>query len=142
MTAMSGDLPCQNDSGSPFAKAFASKAQLACTQTTGDLKYTIFLDFRLGGFPSGRECFHGYMASSDESIFPVQEVNANNEVTKSYLSKGRLFRWFAQGIDYTVSQRIDGGTDSDLPPADLPEKIYAEMRRMGFITSEGQDCTP
>jgi hypothetical protein len=142
LITMSDELPCQDDSGSPSVKAYASEVQLGCTQTNGDIRYSIFLDFRLGGFPIGLECFHGYLASSDESSFPVQEVNANNEVTKSYLSKGRLFRWFAQGIDYTVLQRIDGGTDSDLPPSDLQEKIYAELMRTGFITSEGNDCTP
>ena len=141
LIAMSDQLPCQDDSGSPSVKAYASEVQLTCTQITGDIKYIIFLDVRLGGFPSGLECFHGYLASRDESSYPVQEMNANHEVTKSYLSKNRLFRWFAQGIDYTVIQRIEGGTASDLPPSDLPERVYQELRQRGFITSDGNDCT-
>lgn len=142
MTAMSAALACQNDSGPLVAKAYASEATLGCTQTTAGNQYSVFLDFRLGGFPSGSECFHGYLASSNESAYPVQEMNANHEVTKSYFTKGRSFLWFAQGIEYWVDERIDGQKDSELPPPGLPDKIYAELIRLGIITSDGSDCTP
>ena len=69
---ISADLPCQEYEWSSIILVDAREAQFECSNTNGENKNTIYISFRRGEDRLGFECFHGYIASSDESSYPVK----------------------------------------------------------------------
>src|SRR5258706_14320708 len=137
---ISADLPCQEYEWSSIVLVDATEAQFECSNTNGENKNTIYISFRRGGDRLGFECFHGYIASSDESIYLVEEDGENGKILDSYTRKERFFTWAAQGVKFTIMDFIDGNQNSTLPSSDLREKIYERVTQLGLITGDGNDC--
>jgi hypothetical protein len=137
---ISADLPCQEYEWSSIVVVNATEARFECSNTSGENKNTIYISFRRSGDQLGFECFHGYIASSDESSYPVQENDENGEILNSYTRKERYFTWTAQGVNFTIIEFIDGNQNSTLPPPDLREKIYERVTQLGLLTGDGNDC--
>ena len=137
---ISADLPCQEYEWSSIVLVDAIEAQFECSITNGENKNTIYISFRRGGDRLGFECFHGYIASSDENIYLVKEGGENGKTLISYTRKERYFTWAAQGVKFTIIEFVDGNQDSPLPSPDLRENIYERITQLGLITGEGNDC--
>ena len=137
---ISADLPCQEYEWSSIVVVDATEAQFECSNTNGENKNTIYISFRLGGDRLGFECFHGYIASSDENSYLVKEGGENGKILNSYTRKERYFTWAAQGVRFTIIEFVDGNQDSPLPSPDLREKIYERVTQLGLITGDGNDC--
>jgi len=137
---ISDDLPCQEYEWLSIVLVNATEAQFECSNTNGENKNTIYISFRLGGDRSGFECFHGYIASSDESSYPVEENGENGQILNSYTHKSRYFTWAAQGVKFTIIEFVDGNQNATLPSPDLREKIYERVTQLGLITGDGNDC--
>jgi len=137
---ISADLPCQEYYWSSIVLVDATEARFECSNTNGENKNTIYLSFRRGEDRLGFECFHGYIASSDESSYPVEEDGENGKILNSYTRKDRFFTWAAQGVKFTIIEFIDGNQNSTLPSPDLREKIYERVTQLGLITGDGNDC--
>ena len=137
---MSADLPCQEYEWSSIVLVDAREAQFECSYENGENKNTIYISFRLSGDRLGLECFHGYIASSDESSYSVKENGENGEILNSYTRKERFFTWTAQGVRFTIIEFIDGNQNSTLPSPDLREKIYESVTQLGLISGDGNDC--
>lgn len=137
---ISADLPCQEYEWSSIILVDATEAQFECSNTNGGNKNTIYISFRRGGDRLGFECFHGYIASSDENSYLVKEGGENGKILKSYTRKERFFAWTAQGVKFTIIEFVDGNQDSPLPSSDLREKIYERVKQLGVITGDGKDC--
>ena len=137
---ISADLPCQEYEWSSIVLVDAREAQFECSYKNGENKNTIYISFRLGGDRLGLECFHGYIASSDESSYPVEENGENGEILNSYTRKERFFTWAAHGVKFTIIEFINGDQNSTLPSPDLREKIYERVTQLGLITGDGNDC--
>jgi len=137
---ISADLPCQEYEWSSIVLVDATEAQFECSKTNGENKNTIYISFRRGGDRLGFECFHGYIASSDENSYLVKEGGENGKILNSYTRKERYFTWAAQGVKFTIIEFVDGNQDSPLPSPDLREKIYERVKQLGVITGDGNDC--
>ena len=137
---ISAELPCQEYEWSSVVVVDATEAQFECSNTNGENKNTIYISFRLGGDRLGFECFHGYIASGSESTYPVEENGSNGKILNSYTRKERLFTWTAQGVKFTIIEFADGDQNSTLPSSDLRENIYERVKKLGLITSNGNDC--
>jgi len=137
---IAADLPCQEYEWSSIVLVDAIEAQFECSNTNGENINTIYISFRRGGDRLGFECFHGYIASSDESSYPVEEDGENGKILNSYTRKDRFFTWAAQGVKFTIIEFIDGNQNSTLPSPDLREKIYERVTQLGLITGDGNDC--
>ena len=139
---ISADFPCQEYEWSSIVIVNATEAQFECLYTDGETRKKIYISFRLSGYPFGFECFHGYIASSSESSYPVTETGENGNPSNSYTRKQRLFTWTAQGVNFTIIESIDGTTKIlALASPDLPEKIYERVTQFGLITADGDECT-
>jgi hypothetical protein len=136
---ISADLPCQEYEWSSIVLVDATEARFECSNTNGESKNTIYISFRRGRYQLGFECFHGYIASSDESSYLVKE-GQNGEILNSYARKERYFTWAAQGIIFTIIEFIDGTQNSTPVSPDLQEKIYERVTHLGLITGDGNDC--
>jgi len=137
---ISADLPCQEYEWSSIVLVDAREAQFECSNTNGENKNTIYISFRLGGDRLGFECFHGYIASSNESSYLVKEDGENSKTSKSYMRKEHFFTWTAQGVNFTIIELVDGNQNSTLPSSDLRENIYESVQQLGLITSDGNVC--
>jgi hypothetical protein len=137
---ISADLPCQEYEWSSIVLVDAREAQFECSHTNEENKNTIYISFRLGGDRLGFECFHGYIASSNESSYPVEENGENGKILNSYTRKERFFTWAAQGVKFTIIEFVDGNQNSTPPSSDLRENIYERVKQLGLITSDGNDC--
>ncbi len=137
---ISADLPCQEYEWSSIVLVNATEAQFECSYTNGENKNTIYISFRLGGDRSGFECFHGYIASSDESSYIVKEGGENGQILNSYTRKERFFTWTAQGVHFTIIEFMDGNQNSIPPSPDLRENIYEKVMQLGLIIGDGNDC--
>ena len=137
---ISADLPCQEYEWSSIVIVNATEAQFECSYTNGENKNTIYISFRLGGYGLGFECFHGYIASSDENSYLVKEGGENGKILNSYTRKERFFTWTAQGVNFTIIEFVDGNQNSTPPSSDLRENIYKGVKQLGLITSDGNDC--
>jgi len=140
LTKVSADLPCQEYEWSSIVVVDATEARFECSNANGENKNTIYISFRLSEDPLGFECFHGYIASSAESSYPVKEVDENGKTSKSYTRKERFFTWTAQGVNFTVIEFIDGNQNSTPASSDLQEKIYESVTQLDLITGDGDDC--
>jgi len=138
---ISADLPCQEYEWTSIVVVNATEAQFECSYTDGETGNTIYISFRLSGYPLGSECFHGYIASSSESSYPVTEAGENGKTSNSYTRKQRLFTWTAQGVNFTIIESVDGNQNSILAPPVLREKIYERVTQLGLITGDGDKCT-
>ena len=137
---ISADLPCQEYEWSSIVLVDATEARFECSYTNGENKNTIYISFRRGGDRLGFECFHGFIASSNESSYAVMEDGENGKILNSYTHKDRYFTWAAQGIKFTIIEFIDGNQNSILASPDLREKIYERVTQLGLITGDGNDC--
>lgn len=137
---ISADLPCQEYEWSPIVVVDATEARFECSYTNGENKNTIYISFRRGGDRLGLECFHGFIASSDENSYLVREDDENGNTLNSYNRVERYFTWGARGVKFTVIEFIDGNQDSILASPDLREKIYQRVTQLGLITGDGDDC--
>jgi len=137
---ISADLPCQQYEWSSIVLVNATEAQFECSNKNGGNKNTIYISFRLGGDRLGFECFHGYIASSDENSYIVKEGGENGKISNSYTRKERYFTWAAQGVKFTIIEFADGNQNSILSAPDLREKIYEGVTQLGLITGDGNDC--
>lgn len=137
---ISADLPCQEYEWSSIVVVDAREARFECSNINGENKNTIYISFRLSGDRLGFECFHGYIASSDESSYPVMEDGENGKTSDSYTRKERFFTWTAQGVNFTIIEFIDGNQNSIPASPDLREKIYERVTQLGLITAAGDDC--
>ncbi len=59
-----------------------------------------------------------------------------NECGTSDFERDRSFEWTANGILFTLFERIDGGPDVSLPP-DTRKKVFARAVQAGLIHGEG-----
>jgi len=137
---ISADLPCQEYEWSSIVLVDATEAQFECSNTNGGNKNTIYISFRRGGDRLGFECFHGYIASSHESSYLVQEGGENGKILNSYTRKERYLTWAAQGVKFTIIELRDGNQNSIPASPDLREKIYERVTQLGLITGDGADC--
>jgi len=138
---ISADLPCQEYAWSSVVAVNATEAQFECSYPDGENKNTIYISFRLSGNRSGFECFHGYIASSNESSYTVNEGGENGKTSNSYNRNEHLFTWTAQGVTFTIIEFIDGNRDSIQASPDLRENIYEKVTQLGLITGDGDECT-
>lgn len=140
LVKISADLPCQEYEWQSIVVVDATEARFECSNTNGETKNTIYIGFRLSGYRSGFECFHGYSASSAESSYTVTEGGENAETSNSYTRKERFFTWTAQGVNFTIIEFVDGNQNPILASPDLREKIYERVKQLGLITGDGDDC--
>ena len=137
---VSADLPCQEYGWSSIVMVNVTEAQFECSYTDRENKNTIYISFRLSGDRLGFECFHGYIASSSESSYPVHEGGENGKTSNSYTHNERFFTWTAQGVNFTIIEFIDGNQNPILASPYLREKIYEKVTQEGLITGDGDDC--
>ncbi len=137
---ISDDLPCQEYGWSSIVMVNATEAQFECSYTDRENKNTIYISFRLSEDRLGFECFHGYIASSSESSYPVHEGGENGKTSNSYTHNERFFTWTAQGVNFTIIEFIDGNQIPVLASPDLRENIYERVTQLGLINGDGDDC--
>lgn len=138
---LASELGCQGDDPSAAVRVDSTSASVSCLlRVEGGDRYGLHLQLRLNSYPMGLTCFHGHLASTLTEDYPVSEVDGSGNLLTSFHRKSRYLQWHADGVEFSLTEWLEGSEQASLPPSEIQEVVYQRLVELGLISGEGTAC--